>query len=77
MLQHALLTFNSYRFESCWPAFSKDACGVIIVYNPSRSREEELEKWYEILVTDAQLFALLRIKSEVCWCMCFLQAGFN
>ena len=37
---------HHFRCESFWPVFSKDAQGVIIVYNPGNAKhEKEIEKW--------------------------------
>ena len=34
------------RFENCWPAYWKDANGVLLVYNPDKpEHEKDLERW--------------------------------
>ncbi|XP_077557206.1 intraflagellar transport protein 22 homolog [Haemaphysalis longicornis] len=39
------------KFENCWPAFSKDAQGVIFVYpSDHRNAAAELDMWYTHLV---------------------------
>ncbi|XP_064392693.1 intraflagellar transport protein 22 homolog [Halichondria panicea] len=45
------------EFESCWPAFSKDAGGVMMVYNPDKAQQHltELEKWYTYFVAGQKL----------------------
>ena len=35
------------RFESCWPAFSSDVNGTVVVFNPKvKEYEKELDIWY-------------------------------
>ena len=43
-----MMFFTFCRFSTCWPAFQKDANGVVIVYNPDEANhDKELETWYE------------------------------
>mmetsp|Transcript_340 Transcript_340/g.828 ORF Transcript_340/g.828 Transcript_340/m.828 type:complete len:193 (-) Transcript_340:87-665(-) len=36
------------QYQRCWPAIKKDAVGVILVYNPEKSSEEqEVEQWFQ------------------------------
>lgn len=45
-----------YRFEACWPAFLKDANGVVIVFNPDiPSHLEEVETWYSAFMSSQGL----------------------
>ncbi|XP_063969698.1 intraflagellar transport protein 22 homolog [Lytechinus pictus] len=44
------------KFDECWPAFMKDASGVVIVYNPDQaSHERELDTWYNHFITQQGL----------------------
>ncbi|XP_072033794.1 intraflagellar transport protein 22 homolog [Amphiura filiformis] len=47
---------GDHRYDECWPAFIKDAQGVIIVYNPDQAKHgKELETWYNHFVDNAGL----------------------
>ncbi|XP_068679299.1 intraflagellar transport protein 22 homolog isoform X1 [Montipora capricornis] len=38
---------GNHKFSTCWPAFQKDANGVLIIYNPDQANhDKELETWY-------------------------------
>lgn len=44
------------RFETCWPAFSKDVHGVLIVVKSEHLKQEkEVERWYSYFVKRQQL----------------------
>ncbi|XP_032236763.1 intraflagellar transport protein 22 homolog isoform X2 [Nematostella vectensis] len=47
---------GNHRFSTCWPAFQKDANGVIIVYNPDQpNQDKDLETWYTQFVQTQML----------------------
>mmetsp|Transcript_119932 Transcript_119932/g.339971 ORF Transcript_119932/g.339971 Transcript_119932/m.339971 type:complete len:195 (+) Transcript_119932:76-660(+) len=35
------------KYQKCWPAIKKDATGVVLVYNPEKHQEQELEQWLQ------------------------------
>jgi GTPase SAR1 family protein len=42
-----LLFISSHRYDSCWPALSYEANGLVFVYNPKDgSQTKELNQWY-------------------------------
>ncbi|XP_054250324.1 intraflagellar transport protein 22 homolog isoform X2 [Indicator indicator] len=44
------------RFETCWPALTKDSHGVVIVFNPELPIHlKELEMWYSSFVQQQPL----------------------
>ncbi|XP_014773443.1 intraflagellar transport protein 22 homolog isoform X2 [Octopus bimaculoides] len=47
---------GDHRYESCWAAFSKDANGIIFVYNPDRTNHnKELEELYSYFVRSCKI----------------------
>lgn len=47
---------GNHKFSTCWPAFQKDANGVVIVYNPDEANhDKELETWYSQFVQGQNL----------------------
>ncbi|XP_032859948.1 intraflagellar transport protein 22 homolog isoform X2 [Tyto alba] len=44
------------KFETCWPALTKDSHGVIIIFNPELpSHLKEIEMWYSCFVQQQPL----------------------
>ncbi|XP_063002597.1 intraflagellar transport protein 22 homolog [Elgaria multicarinata webbii] len=44
------------KFETCWPALTKDSHGVVIVFNPDLpSHMKEIEMWHSCFVQQQQL----------------------
>ena len=41
-----LFSLFGFRHESGWPAIWRDCLGLIIVYNPVRTEEEDLVEWH-------------------------------
>ena len=41
-----LFSLLGFRHESGWPAIWRDCLGLIIVYNPVRTEEEDLVEWH-------------------------------
>ena len=36
------------QYEGCWPAILRDACGVVLVYDPTiKEQEKDIELWYK------------------------------
>ncbi|XP_047446226.1 intraflagellar transport protein 22 homolog [Mugil cephalus] len=42
---------GDYKFESCWPALTKDSNGVVIVFNPDvPSHLKDIETWHSMFI---------------------------
>lgn len=47
---------GDFKFESCWPALMKDACGVVIIFNPDvPSHLKEIETWHSMFISSQGL----------------------
>ena len=49
-------TSGDKKYESCWPAITKEASGMIMVYDPNiRTQERDIELWHKAFVQPLKL----------------------
>ncbi|RLN94266.1 hypothetical protein BBJ28_00006988 [Nothophytophthora sp. Chile5] len=54
VVRNGSVLLDLYSYEACWPAVTKDADGVILVYDPaSHVHESEALLWYEWFIQSA------------------------
>lgn len=47
---------GDFKFESCWPALTKDCSGVVIIFNPDvPSHLKEIETWHSMFISTQSL----------------------
>ncbi|XP_061151620.1 intraflagellar transport protein 22 homolog isoform X1 [Syngnathus typhle] len=47
---------GDFKFESCWPALTKDSSGVVIIFNPDvPSHLKEIETWHSMFISSQGL----------------------
>ncbi|XP_019739236.1 intraflagellar transport protein 22 homolog isoform X2 [Hippocampus comes] len=47
---------GDFKFESCWPALTKDCSGVVLIFNPDvPSHLKEIETWHSMFISSQGL----------------------